>query len=200
MTFAIRLAEPADAAAIQRVYAPVVETSVISFETVAPSVEEVARRVAELRLTHPWLVCTADEALVGYAYASTHNPRAAYVWSVNVSVYVSAEWRGRHVGRALYTSLFRILSAQGFVRAYAGITLPNEASQRLHESLDFTPVGVFHHAGYKFGAWHDVGWWERALRPPEEDPQHPMAVGDVVSMDRFHEAINAGLRELEPQR
>ena len=73
----------------------------------------------------PWLVFERDSAVIGYAYAGKHSERAAYDWSVDVSVYVhSAAHRGG-VARALYTSLFSALVLQGFRNAYAGITLPN---------------------------------------------------------------------------
>ncbi len=50
--------------------------------------------------------------------------------------------------------------------ACAGITLPNEASVGLHESLGFLPVGVYREIGWKQGAWRDVGWWQLELSPP----------------------------------
>src|SRR5205823_3664575 len=102
---------------------------------------------------------------------SRHSARAAYRWSVNASVYIDAsQWR-RGIGRGLYRSLFAILAAQGYVNAYAGITLPNPSSVGLHEAVGFTPVGVYRSVGYKFGRWHNVGWWELALRDRPADPQ-----------------------------
>ena len=68
---------------------------------------------------------------------------------------------------------------QGYVNAYAGITLPNAKSVGLHESLGFSPVGVYRHVGYKLGEWHDVGWWHLALRPLPATPQPPVALPDL---------------------
>ena len=59
--------------------------------------------------------------------------------------------RQRAVGRALYTSLLAVLPLQGYVNAYAGVTLPNPASVRLHTSFGFTPVGVYEQVGFKYG-------------------------------------------------
>lgn len=101
--------------------------------------------------------------------------RAAYRWCVEVSVYVHAAYRGQGVGKGLYHSLFERLRAQGFINAFAGITLPNEASVGLHESLGFQPVGVYRGIGFKLGAWHDVGWWHLVLREPPKTPQEPRA-------------------------
>ena len=147
MTVAIRLASDRDARAIADIYAPFVESSATSFETEAPSADEIRRRVQETTITHPWLVCVCGDTVAGYAYATKHRARAAYQWSVEVSVYVHGSFRRAGVGRGLYTSLFAILAAQGFVHAYAGITLPNESSVALHESLGFRPVGVYRTIG-----------------------------------------------------
>lgn len=170
----IRPATTADAAAIAAIYAPIVETTVISFETTAPTPEEMARRIEAIVATHPWLVfedAEDAEGVAGYAYASPHAPRDAYRWSVNVSVYNAERARRRGVGRALYGALFEILRRQGFHMAFAGITLPNEASVGLHEAMGFRPLGVYREVGFKLGAWRDVGYWSLELQPlgaPEE--------------------------------
>lgn len=172
----IRLATSGDAAGIRAIYAPVVRETPISFEVVPPSVEEIGARVGKTSGSYPWLVCTAQERVLGYAYAGGHSERAAYQWSVNVSVYVHARARRIGVGRALYDTLFSILRLQGFVRAYAGITLPNEASVGFHESFGFTSVGVFSRVGYKMGAWHDVGYWQLTLQSSIGRPSPPRSL------------------------
>ena len=114
--------------------------------------------------------------VLGYAYASRHRDRAAYQWSIDVSVYVRADAHRRGIGRALYAALLRIVTAQGFYRAYAGITLPNASSVGLHEAMGFRPVGVYRAVGYKLGAWHDVGWWDLALAAAGPAPPPPRSV------------------------
>jgi L-amino acid N-acyltransferase YncA len=74
------------------------------------------------------LVLESAEEILGYAYAGRHRERAAYRWSVDVTVYVHQNARQNRVGTALYTALLELLRIQGFRRAYAGITLPNPAS------------------------------------------------------------------------
>ena len=165
----IRLAVPADAEQVQAIYAPYVAAS-ISFEAEPPSVEEMGRRIAKLEGRYPWLVCEYGEEILGYAYASPHRERAAYLWSVDVSVYVEQGRRRQGIGRALYRSLFKVLSYQGYCSAYAGITLPNPASIGLHTSLGFQPVGVYRNVGYKSGAWHDVGWYWLELNSHTDPP------------------------------
>lgn len=113
--------------------------------------------------------------MAGYAYACPFMARPAYRWSAGVSVYVAAGRGGRGIGRALYRELLERLRRQGFRNACAGITLPNEPSVRLHESMGFEPVGVNREVGWKHGAWRDVGWWQLRLAPaPTGTPPEPL--------------------------
>jgi len=196
MTATIRLATEADAEGIVAIYAPIVRETAISFEVEAPDVNAMRRRIAETLAHLPWLICERRGEVLGYAYASTHRTRAAYQWSVDVSVYVHARIRRSGVGKALYTSLLRFLDLQGFYNVYAGITLPNPASVRLHESLEFQPVGVYRAVGYKLGAWHDVGWWHLALRPHAVPPGPPVGFGQIQDAPESHTALAAGMRLL----
>lgn len=172
----VRLAEPRDAAGVQAIYAPIVATTPISFEVEPPAVEEMARRMARTVPAHPWLVAEDEGQLAGYAYAGPHRSRAAYRWSVDVSAYVHPDWRRRGVGRSLYTALLAVLALQGYREACAGITLPNPASVGLHQALRFVPVGVYRRVGWKLGAWHDVGWWQRSLPASREEPSEPQTL------------------------
>ena len=175
----IRLATTDDAARVAAIYAPGVERSVASFEEIAPGAAEMAQRIESTLPTYPWLVHESGGQVVGYAYASPHHARAGYRWSVNVSVYTDDAWHRRGIGRALYTSLFTILRAQGFVNAYAGIAIPNPGSVGLHESMGFTPVGVYRGVGFKLGAWLDVGWWHLALVPLPSAPEAPLPLSTI---------------------
>jgi phosphinothricin acetyltransferase len=132
--------------------------------------------------------------VVGYAYASRHRVRAAYRWSVDVAVYIAPSHHRMGIGRAVYTSLFSILAAQGFFNAYAGVTLPNPASVGLHEAMGFTPVGVYRHVGYKLGAWHDVGWWQRPLREPRDAPELPLELATVRRRSDWDRLLASGGR------
>jgi L-amino acid N-acyltransferase YncA len=168
----IRTATAEDAPSIQGIYAPVVLDSFASFEEIPPDVAEVARRMlARPRL--PWFVAQDARRVVGYAYASQHRQRPGYRWSAEVSVYLDPGYHGRGIARALYERLIIEVTELGYVSIFAGIALPNHASVRLHEAVGFEPVGVFGHIGFKDGAWHDVGWWQRALRDLPVSPDEP---------------------------
>jgi phosphinothricin acetyltransferase len=95
-------------------------------------------------------------------------------------VHPDAQRRG--IGRALYLALFRILRAQGFRNAYAGITLPNAASVGLHEAVGFTALGVYRGVGYKRGRWHDVGWWELRLAALADEPAPPRPLAELLRL------------------
>ncbi len=164
----IRSAVEADAAALLAIYRPFVESTAVSFETVVPTVEEFATRIAKALTGWQWLVAEQGGQCIGYAYGSSHRQRHAYRWSVEVSAYVHPNHHRRGVGRALYLRLLEELAQKGFCNAYAGITLPNEGSVALHRAVGFEFVGVFKAVGRKFGTWHDVAWFQRVLRdsPP----------------------------------
>jgi L-amino acid N-acyltransferase YncA len=170
----IRPARPDDAPGCLEIYAPIVIDTHTSFETQAPSAGEFASRIKNILKNYPWLVAEIDGRIAGYVYARRHRERAAYRFSVEVSVFIADGFRRRGVGRMLYLELFDVLRRQGYFNAFAGIALPNDASVALHESLGFKPVGVYPKTGYKFNRWHDVGWWSLRLRDESDRVQAPI--------------------------
>ncbi len=169
----VRIATPEDGAAFAAIYAPIVASTPISFETEPPTAEEMGRRIAATLEILPWLAAVQDGEILGYAYAGRHRERSAYRWSVDVTAYVAEASRRRGVGRLIYGKLIRILTAQGFRSAFAGITLPNAASVGLHEAMGFEPIGVYRQVGFKLGQWRDVGWWRRSLTDDPGPPREP---------------------------
>jgi phosphinothricin acetyltransferase len=197
MSATMRVALPEDAEAILAIYAPIVRETAISFEVEPPTQVEMHERIATTLRRLPWLVCEHQGEVLGYVYASPHRARAAYQWSVDVSVYIRATARRTGMGRALYHALLQLLILQGFYQCYAGITLPNPASVDLHEALGFQPVGVYEAVGYKLGEWHDVGWWQRGLQPRPSLPTPPTAVEVLRQTSTAWEAaLDAGMRLL----
>lgn len=128
----VRFASERDVERILAIYAPFIIDSAVSFETVVPSLESFRARFTEICEIYPWLVCEVAGGIAGYAYASSHRSRSAYVWSVDVAVYVDPRFHRRNVGLCLYLRLFEILRQQGFYNAFGGITLPNPGSARGH--------------------------------------------------------------------
>ena len=187
----IRLANPADAAQCAAIYAPHVRDSAVSFEADPPSADEVAQRIETTLQRFPWLVCVDGNEVIGYAYAGAHRQRAAFQWSVEVSVYVKDGRHRQGVGKALYTSLFACLRVLGYYNAYAVIALPNDASVGLHETVGFRHIGTLTDVGYKLGKWHTVGYWELALQD-RSAPAPPVGVPEVSETAAWAEAMASG--------
>ncbi|HEM3624676.1 TPA: N-acetyltransferase [Streptococcus suis] len=159
----IRNAQAEDAANLVAIYAPYVEKTAITFETQVPAVEDFANRIEKTLKKFPYLVAVEEGKIVGYAYASTYYARAAYDWTVELSVYVQKEARGKGIGNLLYTVLEEELTARGFKNFLACIALPNPASIALHEKRGYQQVAHFKKVGYKFGTWHDIVWLQKSL-------------------------------------
>lgn len=178
------------------IYAPFIRDNAVSFELEVPTVAEFSERVQRTLSSLPWLVLEVDETILGYAYASKHRERAAYQWSVDVSAYITEDYRRRGVGRALYTSLFACLRLQGYFNAYAGITLPNPASVGIHEAMGFTHIGTFDDVGHKFDMWHPVGWWGLALQQ-RAAPSTLISLRDIANTPEWQDALVSGLSLLK---
>jgi len=160
----IRAACERDVEAICQIYNHYVVHTTVSFEEERVGQLEMAERLSNVqRAGLPWLVLEQAGQLCGYAYATPWRVRKAYRFSVEITVYLATEQQGKGYGSALYQALFEQLKTCGCHVAIAGITQPNPASVALHEKFGMRQVGLFTEVGFKFGAWRDVGYWQRAL-------------------------------------
>ena len=166
----VRDARQHDAEACAAIYAPYVTDSTISFESEPPSATEMGERIATAQQSHAWLVLEDEERVVGFAYGGPFRTRTAYRWSCEVSVYLEHGRRRSGAGRALYDALLARLTERGFATAFAGMTLPNDASEGLHRVMGFEPVGTFRRVGWKHDRWHDVAWVQRSLSTGVDPP------------------------------
>ena len=157
----IRTANLEDAAAIAAIYNFYVENSHSTFETETVNESEMRRRVSEILKNYPFLVGEENGEIIGYAYAARYKSRAGYKYSVEISVYVKNGINGKGFGTILYENLFAELNAKPVHAIIAGISLPNDASIRLHEKFGFEKVAHFREVGFKHGRWIDVGYWEK---------------------------------------
>ena len=193
----IRFAVPADAGRILEIYAPYITDTVISFEYDVPSLADFTARVERISSKYPYLVYELDGLVVGYAYASPYIERAAYDYTVDLSVYVDAAYCGQNIGECLYAALLDILAKvyvdaaycgqnigeclyaalldilakQGFYNAYACITATNQNSLNFHKRMGFTDAGTHPLAGFKHGKWLDVCWYYKRLQADTNPPQ-----------------------------
>lgn len=169
-SFTYRLATPDDAAALQAIYAPYIDTS-LTFECEIPSVEEFRRRIEERISLYPYIVAESNGTAAGYAYASRLFERAAYDWAVELSVYLDCSCRGHGLGHALYSRLLALLELQGIRSVHGKVTMPNPSSDKLHRNMGFRLVGIMEKVGFKLGQWRDVAHYEKLLGDFSETPQ-----------------------------
>ena len=152
----VRPARHADAEAIRSIYNREVTGSTVTFDMVPRTAEEQLRWLDEHAGAHPALVAVDQGAVVGFGSLSPYRSRPAYSTTVEDSVYVHPDRRGRGVGRALLSELVRLGQAHGFHAVMARIVGGHDASIGLHRACGFELVGVEREVGRKFGQWLDV--------------------------------------------
>jgi len=173
----LRIAAVHDAPELLEIYAPYVANTAISFEYDVPALEEFAQRVENTLKRYPYIVAISDSEIVGYAYAGTFKPRAAYDWSVETTVYVKQGFKGRGVGRLLYDALEKCICEQGITNLNACIAFSDieddyltQDSVRFHSALGYREVGKFRSCAYKNGRWFDMIWMEKHILEHSEQP------------------------------
>ena len=163
----IRDAQEGDFKAVADIYNHYIRNTVVTFEEVEVTPADMAARVHNVAAEgFWWLVAEVEGEVLGYAYATKWQSRAAYRHSVEVSVYLHHGYAGKGLGTALYKELFQRLSAKGLHTVIGGVALPNPASERLHEKFGMSKVAHFREVGCKFGQWIDVGYWQVQLGTP----------------------------------
>lgn len=171
----VRDARIEDVPGILDIYSPYILETAYTFEYEVPAQAQFQGRFLEITARYPWLVWEEDGELLGYAYGSEFQPRAAYQWGADLSIYLRPEARRRGIGRALYTALERRMAELGYCILYAAVTSANEGSCRFHEALGYTQVARFPKTGLKFGQWYDIIWYEKRVRTgiPAQPPLLP---------------------------
>ena len=171
-TITIRRAIPEDAAALLTIYAPYVTDTAITFEYEVPSVEEFTKRITQTLEKYPYLVAEYQNAPVGYAYASSFHPRAAYVWCAETSIYIQQDFHGRGVGKLLYAELEKQLVQQHVLNLNACIAYPNPQSIAFHEKMGYRAVGKFTDCAYKLEQWLGMIWMEKMIGAHKSDQEN----------------------------
>jgi L-amino acid N-acyltransferase YncA len=124
---------------------------------------------SKARRNYP-VICAENDAgeLLGFASYGQFRERPAYKYTVEHSVYVDSRFRGQGIGRVLLESIIEAAEKQEFHVLVGGIDASNSVSIRLHEKLGFEPCGIVRQAGYKFGRWLDLAFYQLILRTPAE--------------------------------
>jgi len=153
----------ADAEAITLIYNDFIRDTIITFEEVEISADEMAQRISRVTERLPWFVWEQDGTVVGYAYAAPWATRSAYRYAVETTIYLANEYSGRGIGTELYSALIDALRQTDVHCAIGGVALPNPGSVALHEKLGFVKVAHYNEVGRKFGHWIDVAYWQLLL-------------------------------------
>ena len=182
----IRMATPADGAAVAELYNWYVLHGTQTFQYRLSTAEEYAANIAGVLEKAPFLVAiTPDGRLQGFACAHPWHSREAYAWNVEATIYCAPDCIGQGLGKRLYTALLELLRMQGYYNAFAIVTGENKTSHEFHKRMGFTKSFVEKHSGYKFGRWLDVVYWQYPLRTGEAPPEpvrYRLTEAEVVSI------------------
>lgn len=182
----VRTANENDAARIREIYSYYVKNTAVTFDYEVPSEEEFKKRIANTLKEYPYFVCVRNGKTVGYAYACEFKDRPAYKLSVETSVYVDRDERGKGIGKELYTALENALSLQNVINLNACIAYPIEEDAHLtkdsvlfHKHLGYRSVGEFYKIGYKFGKWYNMVWMEKSISNHPKKPKAFVCFGET---------------------
>jgi phosphinothricin acetyltransferase len=172
-TLTIRPCEEGDIAAITEIYADAVLYGTASFEVEPPSVEDMRARWRTLVSGNfPYLVGIIGGTVTGYAYAGAYRARPAYGATVEDSVYVHPDMKGRGAGKALLLALIKEAERRGFRQMVAVVgDSANAGSVALHRTAGFEPVGTLKSVGWKHGRWLDTVLMQRPLGESDTTPR-----------------------------
>ncbi len=142
------------------IYNYYVLNTIVTFDIKVLSLETFTEKVNHINAKYPFIVFEENGNILGYAYGSKWRPKPAYNHTVESTVYVKHGEHGKQIGSKLYTELLSLLKQENYHVVLGGLTLPNEASVRLHEKFGFKQVAHFKEVGKKFDKWLDVGFWQ----------------------------------------
>ena len=159
----IRPVKLTDAEQLANIYNYYILNSIATFEEEIISDEEMAKRIQKITKKYPFIVFEENDKILGYAYGSEFHTRVAYNKTVESSVYLREQQKGKGLGSRLYDELIYQLREMEFHSVVVLVSLPNEASVALHEKFKFKKVAELEQVGYKFAKWINVGYWQLIL-------------------------------------
>lgn len=175
----IRMATIEDASSILDIYEPYILNTPITFEYDKVAIKEFEGRIENIQSKYPYLVCTIEDTIVGYAYCSTHRERAGFKWDCECSVYLKEEYSRKGIASSLYEALFTIMYTLGYYNIYALICVPNDKSVALHHKFGFYEIGTYANTAYKLGEWRDLLVMVKELREFIVPKAAPLSIHDL---------------------
>jgi len=156
----IRNVQIEDAQELLDIYNYYVVNTVITFDLEALSLDAFKEKITTVSTDYPFIVYEENSEILGYAYGSKFRPKPAYNNTVESTVYLKHGAQGKQIGSKLYNELLFLLKQKNVHVVLGVLTLPNEASVKLHEKFGFKEVAHLKEVGLKFGEWQDVGFWQ----------------------------------------
>jgi L-amino acid N-acyltransferase YncA len=164
----IRSLEEKDIPACLEIYNWYILNSYATFETEPLSLEQFRQRVHNIVQKYPWIVLEEEKKVIGYAYLSAFNERAAYNWTCDLAIYLDHEKRGKGAGSLLIDTILDLARRDGYHMMTSIVTEGNTASEHLHEKFGFQKLALFPKVGYKLGKWRGVTYYIYSLNENEE--------------------------------
>lgn len=160
----IRSVEITDAQELLNIYNYYVLNSTVNFDIEPVGLETFINKIKRIKTDYPFIVYKEGGEILGYAYGSRFRPRPAYNNTVESTVYVKHTAHGKQIGSKLYAALIELLKETNLHTVLGVLTIPNDASIRLHEKFGFQQVANLKQVGLKFGEWQNIGIWQLHLR------------------------------------
>ena len=160
----VRPAHAADGQAMCRIYNQGIEDRVATLETELRTPEERRQWLAARSPRHPVIVAeAADDRVAGWGSLNVFNPREAYRFVADFSIYVERAWRGKGVGRLLLIRLIELGREHGYHKLVLSAFPTNAAGMALYTKLGFRTVGIYEEQGQLDGRWVDTIIMEKLL-------------------------------------
>lgn len=152
-----------DAQELLEIYNYYVINTTANFDIEPLSLEAFTKKLNHIIPNYPYIVYEENNEILGYAYGSRFRPRPAYDFVAESTVYVKHTAHGKQIGTKLYEELIRLLKKTDLHSVLGVLTIPNDASIKLHEKLGFEQVANLKEVGMKFGEWQNIGIWQLKL-------------------------------------
>lgn len=175
----VRMATLEDAEAIYKIYEPYILNTVITFEYDKVPIPVFQERIKDVMEKLPWIVCSIDGVIAGYAYCSPHLERAAFGWDCECSVYIHKDYHKKGIGTVLYEALFQIVKEQGYYNLYSLICIPHASSVALHKKFGFVEIGTYFNTAYKLGEWRHLLVMEKRIQDNLNEPKPVIPIHKV---------------------
>ncbi|MEC3907374.1 GNAT family N-acetyltransferase [Tamlana sp. 2201CG12-4] len=160
----IRPVHSNDAQALLDIYNYYVIHTAVTFDIEPLSIQIFKDKLNHINADYPFIVYEDNNEVLGYAYGSRFRPKPAYGYVVESTVYVKHTAHGKQIGTKLYAELLNLLKQTDLHTVLGVLTIPNEASIKLHERFGFKQVAYLKEVGLKFNKWQHVGIWQLHLK------------------------------------